>query len=335
MMQFSSPKRILMLTAALMAFAFNLTFTQPAALAQAAASTQPVELQAGYDRIQVGNVQVVALSDGTVPMSAYDFLTNTTHEKIDALLAAADVTNPVNLSFNAYLVHLGDRVILIDTGAGALFGPTLGKLQTSMAGAGYRPDQITDILVTHLHPDHIGGLMDGKNRVFQNATVHLDKRELAYWLSKDNEAKAPESKKGFFQQAALMMQPYIDAGKVKTFDGATELFPGLRTIPAPGHTPGHTFYVLESQGQKLVFWGDVVHEQEVQFADPSVTVGFDTDSTQALATRKAAFADAAKNHYLVALAHMYFPGIGHVVVDGDHYRWLPVPYLNNAPAAKK
>lgn len=335
MKRFSPHRRFLMFAAALMAFGLNLSFTQPAALAQAAASTQPVELQAGYYRIQVGNVQVVALSDGTVSMSAYDFLTNTTHEKIDALLAAADVTNPVNLSVNAYLVHLGDRVILIDTGAGVLFGPTLGKLQTSLAGAGYRPDQITDILVTHMHPDHVGGLMDGKNRVFPNATVHCDKRELAYWLSKSNEAKAPASQKGFFQQAALMMQPYIDAGKVKTFDGATELFPGLRTIPAPGHTPGHTFYVLESQGQKLVFWGDAVHEQEVQFADPSVTVGFDTDSTQALATRKAAFADAAKNHYLVALAHMYFPGIGHVVVDGDHYRWLPVPYLNNAPAAKK
>ncbi len=335
MMKFSSHRRVLLFTAAMMAFVLNLPFGQPTALAQPAASTQPVELQAGYYRLQIGNVQVVALSDGTVQLSAYDVLTNTTHAKIAAYLAAADVTNPINLSVNAYLVHLGDRVILIDTGAGVLFGPTLGKLQTSLAGAGYRPDQITDILVTHLHPDHIGGLMDGKNRVFQNATVHLDKRELAYWLSKTDQAKAPDSQKGYFQQAALMMQPYMDAGKVSTFDGATELFPGLRTIPAPGHTPGHTFYSLESQGQKLVFWGDAVHEQEVQFADPSVTVGFDTDSAQAMAIRKAAFADAAKNHYLVALAHMYFPGVGHVVVDGDHYRWLPVPYLNNAPAAKK
>ncbi len=335
MMKFSPHRRVLLFAAALMAFGLNLPFSQPAALAQSAASTQPVELQAGYYRIQIGNVQVVALSDGTVSMSAYDILTNTTHAKIAALLAAADVTNPINLSVNAYLVHLGDRVILIDAGAGVLFGPTLGKLQASLAGAGYRPDQITDILVTHLHPDHIGGLMDGKNRVFQNATVHLDKRELAYWLSKANEAKAPDAMKGFFQQAALMMQPYIDAGKVKTFDGATELFAGLRTLPAPGHTPGHTFYSLESQGQKLLFWGDVVHEQEVQFADPSVTVGIDVDSMQAMAIRKAAFADAAKNHYMVAVAHMYFPGIGHVVEDGDHYRWLPVPYLNNAPVAKQ
>jgi len=159
-------------------------------------------------------VEVIALSDGSMPLSAYDSLTNTTHERIDALLAASDETNPVNISDNAYLVHLGNRVILIDAGAGVFFGPTLGKLQTSLAGTGYRPDQVTDILVTHLHPDHTGGLMAGQSRAFPNAIVHFDKCELEYWFSKTNKEKAPEAQKGFFKQASLAVQPHIDAGKV-------------------------------------------------------------------------------------------------------------------------
>ncbi len=334
-MIFSLHRRVLLFAAAFMALGLNLPSGQPAAFAQSTSSTQAAKAQAGYYRFQLGAVEVIALSDGTLPLSAYDFLTNTTHARIDALLAASDVTNPINLSVNAYLVYLGDRVILIDTGAGVLFGPTLGKLQTGLAGAGCRPEQITDILVTHLHPDHVGGLMAGQSRAFPNAIVHFDKHELEYWFSKANEEKAPDGQKGFFKQASLAVQPYIDAGKVKTFDGATELFPGLRSIPAPGHTPGHSFYSLESQGQKLVFWGDVVHEEEVQFADPSVTVGFDVNPTEAMATRKAAFADAAKNHSLIALAHMYFPGLGHIVVEGDHYRWIPMPYVNDATSLKK
>jgi glyoxylase-like metal-dependent hydrolase (beta-lactamase superfamily II) len=289
--------------------------------------------QAGYYRSMVGDVEVISLSDGTIPLSAYDFLTNTTHAKIEILLAAADVTNPVNVPVNGYLVHLGSHVILIDAGAGALYGPKLGKLEASLVIVGYQPEQITDIVLTHIHPDHTGGLVNGQTRVFPNAIVHLDKRELDYWFSNANADSAPQGQKGFFQQAIQTIKPYVDAGRVKTFDGATELFPGFRSIPAPGHTPGHTFYSLESKGARLIFWGDVLHEEDVQFPDPSVTVAFDVNPAEAMQTRKAAFADAANKGYLIAPAHINFPGIGHVRAEGDHYRWLPVPYVNDAVAA--
>lgn len=120
------------------------------------------------------------------------------------------------------------------------------------------------------------------------------------------------------------------SGHVRVFEGETELFPGLRAIPAPGHTPGHTFYSLESKGEELVFMGDVVHAPEVQFAEPFASVTYDVDPSQAIETRQAAFRDASHNHYLVAFEHVSFPGIGHIHAEGDHYRWNPESFVNDA-----
>ncbi len=322
--------RSLLRGAALFAGVFAAVTSSPVvAQSTNAALTQS---QAGYYRSMIGDVEVDSLSDGTIPLSAYDFLTNASHARIESLLAASDVTNPVNEPVNGYLVRIGSHVILIDAGAGALYGPKVGKLEASLAAVGFRPEQVTDIVLTHIHPDHTGGLVQGSTRVFPNATVHLDQKELDYWFTQANADKAPQAQKGYFAQAAQTVKPYMDAGQVKAFEGATELFPGFRSLPAPGHTPGHMFYVLESKGNKLVFWGDVLHEADVQFPDPSVTAGFDVDAQEAMRTRKAAFADAARERYLVAPDHINFPGIGHVRGDRDHYEWLPVPYVNDAVA---
>jgi glyoxylase-like metal-dependent hydrolase (beta-lactamase superfamily II) len=202
---------------------------------------------------------------------------------------------------------------------------------------GYTPEQVTDILITHIHTDHTGGLMDGTKRVFPNAVVHVERKEVDYWMDPASKQKAPEHQKIYFDQAAAKFKPYLDAGQVKTFEGAVELFPGIRSIPAPGHTPGHSFYSLERNGEKVVFWGDILHVAEVQFPDPTVTIAFDADPRAAAEQRKRAFADAAEKGYLVAPAHISFPGIGHVRrvdVGGEEYRWYPAPYVNDAPYAK-
>ncbi len=294
-----------------------------------AATPKLTQNQAGYYRLKIGEIEVIALSDGSIGLDTQLLQTPHRHQ-VDAALKLARVVSPLDTSVNAYLVKTAGKLILIDAGTGVLFGPSLNKLPASLKAAGVEPEQITDVLVTHVHTDHTGGLMDGTRRVFANATIRLDQREVAFWLDPQNEAKAPDGMKPFFQQARASLQPYVQAGKVQAFDGATQIVPGLRSVPAPGHTPGHSFYLLESKGERLMFWGDVMHVAEVQFADPSVTIAYDVDPKAAAAQRKRAFADAAERGYLVAPAHMSFPGVGHLRRDGRGYRWMPRPYVNDA-----
>jgi glyoxylase-like metal-dependent hydrolase (beta-lactamase superfamily II) len=137
---------------------------------------------------------------------------------------------------------------------------------------------------------------------------------------------APQDRRDGYQSAMNMLNPYVSAGKFKPFSGDTELVPGVRAMAAPGHTPGHTLYVVESEGQKLVLWGDLMHVAAAQFPDPSVTIRFDTDSGMAAAQRKKVFADAAEHGDWVAGAHLSFPGIGHLRAAGSGYAFVPVNY---------
>lgn len=282
----------------------------------------------GWYRMTVGNFEITALSDGTVALPVDKLLTHTTPEHVKAELAQVYLKAPLETSVNGYLVNTGSKLVLIDTGAAGLFGPTLGKLAANLKASGYQPEQVDEIYVTHMHPDHVGGLVAEGQRVFPNATVRADVHESAYWLSKSRLDAAPADAKGFFQGAMASLQPYVDAGRLKTFDGATELVPGIRAVPAPGHTPGHTIYVAESQGQRIVFWGDLMHVAAVQFPHPEVTIAFDSDSKTAAPQRQKNFADAAKQGYFVAGAHLSFPGIGQLRPDGKGYRWLPANYVS-------
>jgi glyoxylase-like metal-dependent hydrolase (beta-lactamase superfamily II) len=300
-----------------------------AAMATTAAHAEAPMLKTsapGYYRTMVGAFEVTAISDGTVALPVDQLLTNTTPQAVDTELAAAFETSPLETSDNAYLVNTGSKLVLVDTGAGTLFGPTLGKLLSNIEASGYRPDQIDEILVTHMHPDHVGGLAASGKAVFPNAVVHAAKADADYWLSQANLDAAPEAAKGFFQGAIASFQPYVDAKRLETFDGPTEFLPGLRAVALPGHTAGHTGYLVESDGQSLLIWGDVVHVAAVQFDHPEVTIQFDSDTGEAAGERTKIFADAADRRYLIAGAHLPFPGLGHVRKRGDAYGWVPVNY---------
>ena len=299
------------------------------ARAGAPLSKQPTP---GWYRMTLGDFEITALSDGTVPLPVNDLLTGTTKAKVDATLKSNYLKAPVETSVNCFLVNTGTKLVLIDAGAGTLFGPTLGKLITNLKASGYQPEQIDEIYITHMHPDHVGNLAKDGKLAFPNATVRAAKAEADQWLSKENLDKAPDAMKGFFQGAQASLNPYATAGKFKPFEGETELVPGVRAVPAIGHTNGHTIYVVSSKDQKMVMWGDLIHVAAVQFPDPSVTIQFDTDSKKAMAERKKAFADAAKTGYYAAIAHVSFPGIGQLKAEGAGYRWLPVNYSANAPA---
>ncbi len=288
----------------------------------------------GYYRIHIGHFEITALSDGTDDLSMDQLLTHTTPAAVKAALAANFLKSPVETSVNAYLVNTGDRLVLIDTGAGTFFGPTVGKLAQNLKAAGYRPDQVDDVFITHMHPDHIGGLLAGKAAgkigskvaAFPNAVIHINKADTDFWLSQANQDRAPDSAKVFFQDAVAAVAPYVTTGRLKTFAGSAELVPGIRAAPIAGHTAGHTGYLIESDGQSLLMWGDVVHLAAMQFADPSVTIAYDNDADEAAADRVAAFKDAAQKGYLVASSHIAFPGLGHVRAKGEAFEWVPVDY---------
>jgi glyoxylase-like metal-dependent hydrolase (beta-lactamase superfamily II) len=177
-----------------------------------------------------------------------------------------------------------------------------------------------------MHGDHIGGLTADGKPVFPNAIVRAAQQEADFWLSKAHMDAAPPDGKDAYQGAMNMLNPYVSAGKFKPFDGDTELVPGVRAVASHGHTAGHTLYVIESQGQQLAVWGDLMHVAAVQFAHPEVTIQYDTDPDMAAAQRKKVFADASQRGYWVAGAHLSFPGIGHLRSAGPGYAFVPANY---------
>ena len=282
----------------------------------------------GSYRMMLGSFQVTALSDGTVKLPVGQLLTGIKPAQVESLLARAFLKAPVETSVNGYLIHTGAKLVLIDTGAAGLFGPTLGKLVANLKATGYQPEQVDEMYITHMHPDHVGGLMADGKMVFTNAVVRADLREGNFWLSQANLDKAPADSKDFFQGAMASLIAYMAAGKLKPFDGQTQLMPGIRAIPARGRTPGHTIYAVESQGNKLVVWGDLMHVAAVQFAMPSTTSQFDTAPRASAPQRIKNYADAASKGYYVAGAHVSVPGIGRLRADGKGYEWFPANYVS-------
>jgi len=157
-----------------------------------------------------------------------------------------------------------------------------------------------------------------------NAVIHINKADTDFWLSQAHLDGAPDSAKMLFRDAAAAVAPYIKASRLATFAGGAELVPGIRSVPIAGHTAGHTGYLVESGGQTMLMWGDVVHLAAMQFADPSVTFAYDSDADQAATDRIAIFNDAARRGYLVASSHVPFPGLGHVRAKGAAFEWVPV-----------
>jgi glyoxylase-like metal-dependent hydrolase (beta-lactamase superfamily II) len=284
----------------------------------------------GYYRIFVGRYEVTALLDGTHPFQAVELTINTAPGEVKALLGRQDLSSPVEGMINAFLVNTGKKLILIDTGAGDLYGKDGGLLVSNLRAAGYTPEQVDEIYLTHLHRDHAGGLMRGGKVVFPNAIVYASKTEADFWLNNANRAKTPALLYPMFDGAQSVLAPYIAEGRFRTFNSEAELSPGIHPIFSPGHSPGHCFYMIEDGGQALLAWGDTVHVQPVQFSHPTAAIKYDTDAGQAVASREKVLADAAQKGYWIAAAHISFPGIGHVRADGaGRYSWVPANYTLN------
>ncbi|KRW57528.1 MBL fold metallo-hydrolase [Pseudomonas sp. TTU2014-080ASC] len=296
-----------------------------AALAAPAAQTEQVP---GYFRLAIGDATVTALYDGYVEL-APSLLKGMEGKEIEKLLARSfQKTDPgFQTAVNAYLVHTRDNLVLVDAGAAKCFGPTLGNIVQNIEAAGYKPSDVDTILVTHMHPDHLCGVTSAEGKAaFPNASLWAAQADADFWLSEKVAAAAPEAAKGLYQMAKAAVQPYKDAGKYHTFKQGDALVPGLSVVPTPGHTPGHTSFLLQSAEQSLLLWGDIIHSHAVQMQHPEVSMEFDVDSTQAIKTRKELLKKVADNGWWIAGAHLPFPGIGHVRSEQNGYAWVPAEY---------
>jgi glyoxylase-like metal-dependent hydrolase (beta-lactamase superfamily II) len=319
-------RRSLLISTAGAALAASAMTTLPAA---AFAKAPIVGRQvASFYRLKLGDYEITAVSDGTVKLPMSKIYKGITERDAEIYLAGHFQADS-ETSVNAFVVNTGERLVLIDAGTGDLMGPALGKLVSNIEAAGYRADQIDDVILTHIHADHSGGLVANGKRVFENAILHVNHREAEFWLKADARAKADKVLGPQIAQAEQCVGPYVDAKKFETFADDDAPLPGFASVLRAGHTPGHSGIIMESQGKKIVFWGDIAHGDVLQYDRPEVTVDFDVNQTMAAASRSVAFAEAADQKYLVAGAHHTFPGIGHVRRDETNYDWVPLAYSAN------
>lgn len=279
----------------------------------------------GWFRMKLGSFEVTALNDGIFQLPVDKLLQTTDTGLVARRLQSAYLGLPLATSVNAFLIHTGEKLVLVDAGHAGAGGAPTGLLLGHLRASGYTPEQVDEVYITHFHGDHLNGLVDKDGKAaFPNAIVRADQRESGFWLG--DASKAPEGARGSMANAQRVLKPYLDAGRYKAFDGATELVKGVRAMPTYGHTPGHSIYMVESGADKLVIWGDLMHVAAVQFKNPEVTIQFDSDPKAAAPQRIAQYQEAAKGGYYVAVAHVSFPGIGRLRADGGGYEWLPVNY---------
>jgi glyoxylase-like metal-dependent hydrolase (beta-lactamase superfamily II) len=270
----------------------------------------------GVYRRRVGKVLVTALNDGLL-MLPPEVLLDITPEDRESLLREAGRRPPFHTAINTFLLQWPDRTVLMDSGVGPAWGPKSGKLAANMKAAGVAAGDVDAVMLTHLHGDHIGGLCDpAGGAAFPKAELWVAETEMAFWEDDAKKAAAPEARRSSFDSARTAVAPY--AGKLRRF-GFGEIMPGLEAIAMPGHTPGHTGYMLSSGGERLLIVADVFHVPEVQAARPEVGVGFDNDPAQAIRTRRTVLQRAVDEDLLVTGMHMSFPGFSRIARAGDGY----------------
>jgi len=296
--------------------------------APAAAAAPPAGRQTpGVYRYRIGTFELTALYDGIWyrPITA-KFIRNAPFAEVERALADAFMpADKLATPFTTLVVNTGKRLVLIDTGTGGQIAPSAGALRENLTAAGIDPKAVDLIVISHFHPDHINGIKDKDNGVvFPNAEIMVPAAEWTFWMDDANMNAAPAEQKLTFRNQRRIFSDI--ARRVTRFTPGAEVAPGILTLAAPGHTPGHTVCSIHSGDQSLLVLGDTAQHPAVFARHPDWQAAFDIDGDAAVATRKKLFDRAAADRMLVTGYHFPFPACGHLIKTASGYEHVPVEW---------
>jgi glyoxylase-like metal-dependent hydrolase (beta-lactamase superfamily II) len=290
----------------------------------AMAKAPALNAQAPYFyRFKLGSAEATIVSDGPLPLGdPHTNFNGLSAPEMDKQLT--DNFLPLNnalLEQNVLILNTGDRMVLFDTGMGSsqLFGPTTGKLLTTMKQVGIDPKDIDAVVMSHAHIDHCGGCMaDDGSRNFPNAQFYISQADYDFWT---DQSKVPSAFKAFVDQARKNLVPNRD--RMVFFKDGQEFLPGIQALAAPGHTIGHTIFMIQSGNDKLAYIGDLTHHPVLLMQKPLTEFAYDTDPKQSAQSRVKMLTMLAANRIPILAYHFAWPGIGHVAKDGEGFRYFP------------
>ncbi|MFY8038078.1 MAG: MBL fold metallo-hydrolase [Bosea sp. (in: a-proteobacteria)] len=292
------------------------------ALAQAAATGQAP----GFYRYKAGDMTVTAINDGFAQRPLEGFIRNAELSAVQAAMGAAFLsTNALSISFTTLVVQDGAQVTLLDTGNGDSGAPTSGVWMRNFRAAGFTPEQVTRVVFSHFHGDHINGLRlkDG-TLTFPNAELIVPAPEWAFWMDDARMGAAPEAMRGAFANVRRVFAPV--AANVKQYQPGAEVAPGITSVAAFGHTPGHCVFMISSGTGKLMFMADTTNHPALFVKNPDWSAIFDMDADVARATRRRLLDMAAAEKTQVHFYHAPFPATGFIAKAGNSYDFVPVQW---------
>jgi glyoxylase-like metal-dependent hydrolase (beta-lactamase superfamily II) len=278
-----------------------------------------------FYRFNVGAAEVTVVSDG--PLSLGDPKGTFTGVPDDELrkMLSDNFLSPTNvvLQQNSPVVNMGDKLVLFDTGLGTTkgFGPTTGRQQKSLAEAGIKPEEIDAVVFSHGHPDHVGGVIDDNGKpLFANAQFYIAQSDLEFWT---DESKGDGPLKDFIAIARKNLLPVRD--RLVFYKDGQEFLPGIQAMAAPGHTVGHTMFMITSEGKSFAYLADLSHHPILLLEKPRMEFSYDTDPKLAVASRVKMLDMLAANKIAVLPYHYPWPGLGHIVKTGEGFHYIPEP----------
>ena len=278
-------------------------------------------------RYRIGSCELTALYDGIWyrPIGK-DFIRNAPFADVEHALDAAFMPHDkLATPFTTLIVNTGQKLVLLDTGTGGQIAPTAGMVVENLAAAGIAPREVDQIVISHFHPDHINGIKDKDNNlIFPNAEIMVPDAEWAFWMDEANMNAAPAAMKETFRNQRRIFADI--AKRVTHFTPGNEVAPGIETLAAPGHTPGHTVFAVHSGNESLMVLSDTAQHPAVFARHPDWQAAFDVDGAATIVTRKKLFDRAAADRMLVTGYHFPFPACGHLLKTATGYEHVPVEW---------